>query len=164
MKIKVDSNAQEIAESLRKDIEEFQKKLEFQVFQGLSVLEKHIVDNIRNKSGLHVRSGSLLNSITASKRVEVNSSGHVEGSIGPEGIPYAAIHEFGGKTSAHEIRPRLSSSLKFNIGGRDVFAKRVMHPGSNIPARPYLRPAIEQSRQELIENFGLFIKAVFLKD
>jgi phage virion morphogenesis protein len=48
--------------------------------------------------------------------------------------PYAAIQHFGGKTSPHVIRPREKKALAF--GGRVV--KQVNHPGSNIPARPYL--------------------------
>lgn len=47
---------------------------------------------------------------------------------------YAAIHQFGGQTRPHEIRPRNKKALAF--GGRVV--KKVNHPGSNIPARPFL--------------------------
>lgn len=47
---------------------------------------------------------------------------------------YAAIHQLGGTTRAHEIKPRNKKALAF--GGRVV--AKVNHPGSNIPARPYL--------------------------
>ncbi|MFW1857908.1 phage virion morphogenesis protein [Acinetobacter defluvii] len=47
---------------------------------------------------------------------------------------YAAIHQFGGKTKAHVIRPKTKKALAF---GGMVF-KYVNHPGSVIPARPYL--------------------------
>jgi phage virion morphogenesis protein len=47
---------------------------------------------------------------------------------------YARIHQEGGKTGAHEIKPKRAGALRFN--GR--FAKKVRHPGSNIPARPYM--------------------------
>lgn len=47
---------------------------------------------------------------------------------------YAAIHQFGGKTKPHIIKPRNKKALAF--GGRVV--KSVNHPGSNIPARPFL--------------------------
>jgi phage virion morphogenesis protein len=47
---------------------------------------------------------------------------------------YAAIHQLGGKTRAHDIKPRYKKALKF--GGR--YAKVVHHPGSTIPARPFL--------------------------
>lgn len=49
-------------------------------------------------------------------------------------VEYAAIHQFGGKTCPHVIEPRNKKALAFN--GRVV--KRVNHPGSTIPARPFL--------------------------
>jgi len=55
--------------------------------------------------------------------------------IGPgTNIPYAAIHQLGGKTAAHVILPRNKKALKTPYG---IF-KKVNHPGSVIPARPYL--------------------------
>jgi phage gpG-like protein len=47
---------------------------------------------------------------------------------------YAAIHQLGGTTPAHVIKPRFGKALAFGGG---VFA-RVNHPGSVIPARPFL--------------------------
>jgi len=47
---------------------------------------------------------------------------------------YAAIHQLGGRTAAHIIRPRNKKALKTPYG---VF-KKVNHPGSVIPARPFL--------------------------
>lgn len=51
--------------------------------------------------------------------------------------PYANIHQFGGRTAARTITPRTGRALKFVIGGRTIFVKRVNHPGSHIPARPF---------------------------
>lgn len=47
---------------------------------------------------------------------------------------YAAIHQLGGQTRPHVILPRNKKALAF--GGRVV--KKVNHPGSKIPARPFL--------------------------
>jgi len=47
---------------------------------------------------------------------------------------YAAIHQFGGKTKPHTIRPVKGKALAF--GG--IVVRQVQHPGSDIPARPYL--------------------------
>lgn len=47
---------------------------------------------------------------------------------------YAAIHQFGGTTRAHVIRAKKGKALKF--GGR--FYRKVNHPGSKIPARPFI--------------------------
>jgi len=48
---------------------------------------------------------------------------------------YAAIQNFGGRTSPHVIRPKTKRALSF--GG--IVVRQVNHPGSNIPARPFLR-------------------------
>lgn len=58
-------------------------------------------------------------------------------------VVYAAIHQFGGKTKPHVIRPRDKKALRFN--GR--FAKSVNHPGSKIPARPFLAMTEEDSQE-----------------
>ena len=55
------------------------------------------------------------------------------------GVPYAAAHQFGARTRPHVIRPRSAKALRFyGRTGRWVFRKLVRHPGSNIPARPFL--------------------------
>lgn len=47
---------------------------------------------------------------------------------------YAAIHQLGGRTAPHTIRPRNKKALKTPYG----LFKTVNHPGSVIPARPFL--------------------------
>jgi phage virion morphogenesis protein len=47
---------------------------------------------------------------------------------------YSRIHQQGGRTKAHEIRARNAKALRF-LG---IYRKLVRHPGSDIPARPYL--------------------------
>ena len=49
-------------------------------------------------------------------------------------LVYARIHQEGGKTKAHEIRPRNAKALRF----KGIYRALVRHPGSDIPARPYL--------------------------
>jgi len=50
-------------------------------------------------------------------------------------VVYAGIHQFGGRTAAHVIKARRAKALYIpGIG----FRKSVRHPGSNIPARPFL--------------------------
>lgn len=53
--------------------------------------------------------------------------------------PYAAAHQFGARTRAHIIRARFRRSLRFpGRDGAPVFRRFVRHPGSDIPARPFL--------------------------
>jgi hypothetical protein len=45
-------------------------------------------------------------------------------------------------TRPHIIRPRTKQALKFNVGGRTVFAKVVHHPGTR--ANPFLDRALRE--------------------
>jgi phage gpG-like protein len=49
-------------------------------------------------------------------------------------VVYSRIHQEGGQTGAHEIKARNAKALKF-LG---IYRKLVRHPGSVMPARPYL--------------------------
>lgn len=163
MAITSDNNGEQLRKELEAQLKDFNKGLSLQVFRALTLLEAEILQNIRSRSGLRVRSGALLNSIGASKKV-FEENGAVVGQIGPQGIPYAAIHEFGGTTRAHVIRPRNAKVLAFQMGGANVFARFVNHPGSVIPARPYLRPALAAKQDEILKTFGLFLSASFKLD
>jgi phage virion morphogenesis protein len=61
---------------------------------------------------------------------------------------YAAIHQFGGRTRAHVIKPRNKKALNWPGGKHPVGA--VNHPGSNIPARPFLGLS-KEDREEIVE-------------
>ena len=52
------------------------------------------------------------------------------------GVVYAAIHQFGGRTPPRTIRPRRKKAL-FWPGARHP-VRSVRHPGSQVPARPFL--------------------------
>jgi phage virion morphogenesis protein len=75
-----------------------------------------------------VDSARLKNSITArasGNKVEVGTN-----------VVYAAIHQFGGKTSPRTIRPKNKKALFWPGASHPVMSVR--HPGSTIPARPFL--------------------------
>lgn len=71
----------------------------------------------------------------------------------PADAPYGAIQEFGGTTRAHLIEAKNAFALSFSFHGQLVFARRVQHPGSVIPAHSFLRDALadlgEEGRAEL---------------
>jgi phage virion morphogenesis protein len=81
------------------------------------------------------KSGRLASSIAT----DYNSHQAVIGS----NAVYARIHQLGGKTKPQTIRPTGKKALAF--GGR--FAKSVNHPGSDIPARPFLPVTADGSLQ-----------------
>jgi phage gpG-like protein len=45
---------------------------------------------------------------------------------------YARIHQEGGRTKAHDIKPRNAKAPRFN----GICRRLVHHPGPEIPARP----------------------------
>lgn len=68
--------------------------------------------------------------------------------VGVWGLPYAAIHEFGGL-----IHAKTGSFLSFVVDGTRIFTKLVQ-----IPARPYLRPAMDENQSEIKDEMGEAIK------
>lgn len=60
-------------------------------------------------------------------------------------VEYASYVEFG--TGPHPITPDDADVLHFEDDGEEVFATRVMHPGT--PAQPFLRPAMRRTRSNL---------------
>lgn len=61
---------------------------------------------------------------------------------------YGAIHQFGGKTKPHVIRPKNKKALAWP-GGRHP-AREVNHPGSDIPSRRFLGLS-RQDRDRILE-------------
>ena len=92
--------------------------------------------------------------IAAGESLEVRSSIGSNVRTGGASVVYAAIHEYGGQTRPHKITAKNKSALSFFIGGKAVVVKSVNHPGSKIPARPYLRPSVEESLPRLRERVG----------
>lgn len=89
------------------------------------------------------RSGSLASSI----------SQHWTGTqavVGTNKV-YAAIQQFGGRTKPHVIKARHKRALSF--GG--IVVRQVNHPGSKIPARPFLRLTPRDLR-DIVEDAQAF--------
>jgi hypothetical protein len=66
--------------------------------------------------------------------------------------PYGPIHEFGGRTRPHVIRPLRGNWLRWNGPKGPVFAREVNHPGSMIPPRPRIRPALFDAQKRLTRD------------
>ena len=118
-----------------------------------SVLAHDLVDRVHNDklagSALNARSGALAASIDAT--VTVDETG-VVASVGSFGdVKYAAIQEYGGKTAAHDIVASGAKVLAFVEGGAEHFARVVHHPGSQIPARSYLRASLDEMSAEIVD-------------
>lgn len=89
-----------------------------------------------HKSGLVNRTGKLRDSIRLSKFVQFSPHSGASATItaGSSRVPYASIHELGGT-----IKATRSKYLTFQVSGRWVKVEQV-----NIPARPYMKPAMQE--------------------
>jgi phage gpG-like protein len=111
-------------------------------------LQHHIVADKLQGQVLQHRSGALGRSI----QPETTTSGDVTtGEVFSAGdVKYAAIHEYGGQTKPHDIVPVKAEALAFMMGGRQVFAKIVHHPGSKIPERSFMRSGLMDMADEIV--------------
>ncbi len=119
------------------------------------VLAQALVDKIRNEKlageVLQSRSGALAASIAA----EISSDPEqIVATISSQGVEYAAIQEYGGETSAHEILPSKAAALAFVVNGALRFARRVEHPGSVIPARSFLRSSLDEMQDVIVAELA----------
>lgn len=106
---------------------------------------------------LQVHSGKLLASV---KNEMVENAHEVFGRVYSHGVPYANIQERGGTTRPHVILPRNAKALRFMMGGRVVFAKKVNHPGSRIPARSTFGASLAEMRQRIIADLKALPKGL----
>ena len=112
------------------------------------LLESHIKADKLSGQVLNVRTGNLRRSIFSG--VEDNGDTIEIWAKQSGDVKYGAIHEFGGKTAAHEILPVKAKALHFIVGGKEVFAKIVHHPGSVMPERSYMRSSLEDMKDTII--------------
>lgn len=115
------------------------------------------------------RSGHLARSLTSEVRESANQ---VDGIVGVPmgGPPYARILELGGTTRAHVIRARNAQFLAFEannsnytpwgmgaLGGM-VYRRKVNHPGSHFPPRPYLLTSFNEQVEQIKDNLSAAMK------
>jgi phage gpG-like protein len=72
-------------------------------------------------------------------------------------LPYAKIHQYGGKTPAHTIRPVRKQALRWMGPNGHIFAKSVNHPGSVIPARPFI-VFHDQDKRYILNKFSQHLR------
>ncbi len=91
--------------------------------------------NLAKGGKVQPRSAGMILGDTGMLKSSVQPSNSRTEAVVGSNLVYAAIHHFGGKTKAHVIRPKNKRALSF--GG--IVVRQVNHPGSNIPARPFLK-------------------------
>jgi len=150
-----------IKENLTKELKKLegaghhaQKVVPKHIFRALTLMEAQIKQNIR--TNFTMRSGSLHNSIQKKIYIQGNV---VHGSVGPEGnVPYAATHEFGATIPERVVKPRNRLALKWSQNGDTFFSKGHTIPSFEIPARPYIQPAMDKIGPKVEEGFDVLME------
>jgi phage gpG-like protein len=73
-------------------------------------------------------------------------------------VVYAAVQNDG--VGPYDIFPRKASALHFKIGGKDIFARRVRHPG--IKGKHYVEKSINEAHDRIADFVDLAIQEVGL--
>lgn len=133
-------------EKLAKDLEKISELTAEEITQNIMYdLGPRIIMNAAQRAPR--KTGQLANSIA----FRVNGSTLEILAKAPYGnyqeFGTASRGEFGG--SPYTIVPRKGKRLRFSVGGKTVYARKVTHPG--IRPRPYMRPAA-------IEELGPLMK------
>lgn len=101
-----------------------------------------------------VDTGRLLNSI----RTELFRKGSIVGvRVGSFGVPYAAMHEFGGPFTDRQRRAMFASLRDSGRLRRNRVSKGVIR-GNTFISRPYLRPAVAKSRSRISDILQDFLR------
>ncbi len=106
---------------------------------GIRVREQVKANIVTN---FHGSTGPLYQSVQGPEHTE--QTGSITERVYTQGVPYAAIQEYGGTTPPHVILPKNGKVLAFEGRNGMVFARRVNHPGSRIPEQSYARLALTQ--------------------
>lgn len=153
MKVIIRQNLGEMIKDLEESGDNVSKLLPKTIFRALTLIEAQIKQNIR--STFNIGTGGLINSIQKEMSVD---GGTVTGSVGSEGVPYAAAQEFGAIIPARFVAPRNKLALKWGSGSQVFFSKGHTIPSFELPARPYIQPAIDKLVPIITENISKMIE------
>lgn len=112
-------------------------------------LVTHVVRDKLSGQVLKRRTGTLSNAVThTAPEVTANS---VQTKVGVfSGVPYARIHEFGGKISVPEVSGKL---MVFSAkDGTTVFTRKRRAFVANMPERSYLRTGLADQRDSILSQ------------
>ena len=159
--MKVKSNIQEFVR-FKKDTDENVKLIPSKLEKVFRTGLEYVVTTIQTKyltgprpEKLGVVTGRLRSSIGYLLRPGAKK---MTAEVGTK-VEYAAIHEYGGVTRAHTILPKNKKAL-FWPGARHP-VKLVQHPGSKMPARPFVEPGVKESIpkiERLLESVGYILQ------
>jgi phage gpG-like protein len=142
------TGSKELADRLNAGPDDIRRALRNKVTALTLKLEAKVKVDKLSGQVLHARTGALRRAVAS--RVEEIGAQIIGTVYVSNDVKYAHIHEYGGRTLPHDIVPVKAKALAFMMSGKQVFAKRVHHPGSVMPERSYLRSSLDDMRDEII--------------
>ncbi len=142
------------------DVDAIQQVISERVTDLALQLQARVQENLSGAI-LNRRSGRLAASIVSGAE---DDGANTIGFVSSEGVPYAAIQEYGGKTAAHDIVAVKAKALAFAGTGGLIFAKSVHHPGSLIPAHGYMSRALQDMQSAIATDLKQSVLDVLTQD
>ena len=106
---------------------------------------------------LKVQSGNLLRSIEVVPASQDGST--ISGTVqAGGGVAYYAKFQEMGTQGPYPIAPKNAQALAFMMGGKQVFAKIVNHPG--LPARSFMKSSLDELKPEIVQDLKSVVKQV----
>jgi phage virion morphogenesis protein len=151
IEVKIDSEYQKIIDALQKASSPALQQIAHAGGQALKQVSKEAfqkqADPATGEKWKERKDGSIARKLLVQRgtlRESISMNAFPDGSaIIGSNLVYSRIHQEGGRTKAHDIKPRNGKALKF----MGIYRKLVHHPGSEIPARPYLGVPKDFERQ-----------------
>lgn len=83
---------------------------------------------------------------------QITPGGGVAGGV-TNNVKYARYHELGADIPAHDIVARTAKALRFVIGGKVIFRKKVHSPGFKLSARAPMQRGIQDRISDYVTAF-----------
>lgn len=103
-------------------------------------------------------SGDLYDSARA---IAINQY-RVDVQVGSDSVPYSAIHEYGGTFKITD-RQRRFFWAKYSETGTSMWKALALSETYTIPPRPYLRPAVDEKKNEAVWEMTVELSRYFTK-
>lgn len=116
---------------------------------GAEVVATQVRENIRANN--LIEEGHLIGSVEAFK-VNQWTAGVAVGRGNEEAQNYAAVHEYGAKDVIITPKQRAYFKWRCSLDPGGVFCTLIHKDTYTIPARPYFRPALKQSRRAAVKE------------
>jgi hypothetical protein len=160
MSVTITSNASGVAASLGRKASQITQAVTAKLNALTLALQQHVIADKLQVQVLKQHGG---NSVSLADSIRVvpatQQAGSIVASVVVEGPAekYATDQEFG--TSATElIEPKKSKALRFMVGGKEVFTKKIIHPP--LRARSFMTSSLDDMHDQFVSGISDAVQQV----